>query len=226
MSITKTVAPKSLGNKVPSQSIEHRIHLIRGQKVMLDADLATLYEVSTKALNQAVKRNLTRFPESFMFQLTPTETTAMRSQFVTASKRNVRFQPLAFTEHWVVMLSSVLNSDRAIQMNILIISAFVRLREMIAANKDLAARVEKLETGQNQVASVIDLIVDEIESMKALPTQPSRKIGLICSSLIGPLMRGGASWPSQDRPESALCRPVQTLTFSYSSSAVSSLRRS
>ena len=169
MATTKTATRKSIRYSVPYPSIEHRIHLIRGQKVMLDADLAILYEVSTKALNEAVQRNLARFPESFMFQLTPGEAAALRSQIVTASKRNLRFQSLAFTGHGVVMLSSVLSSDRAIQMNILIISAFVRPREMIAANKDLAARVEKLEASQKQVASVIDVLVDEIESMKAPP---------------------------------------------------------
>ena len=144
---------------------------------MFDSDLAALYGVSTKRFNEAVKRNLSRFPESFMFRLTSDEAAIMRSQIATASKRNIRYQPLAFTEHGVVMLSSVLNSERAIQMSIAVVEAFVRLREMIAANKDLAARVEKLEHGQRQTASIIDVLVDEIEHMKALPPPTKRKIG-------------------------------------------------
>ena len=144
---------------------------------MLDSDLAALYRVSTKAFNQAVKRNLGRFPSDFMFKLSPGEGSLMRSQFVTASKRNVRYQPLAFTEHGVAMLSSVLRSERAVQVNVMIIRAFVRIRELIAANKDLAQRVSKLEVQQRNIGSIIDVLVDEIEHMKALPPPSKRKIG-------------------------------------------------
>jgi len=168
---------RSSKSVLPSHPIEHRIHIVRGHRVMFDSDLAALYGVSTKRFNEAVKRNLSRFPESFMFRLTSDEAAIMRSQIATASKRNIRYQPLAFTEHGVVMLSSVLNSERAIQMSIAVVEAFVRLREMIAANKDLAARVEKLEHGQRQTASIIDVLVDEIEHMKALPPPTKRKIG-------------------------------------------------
>ena len=108
----------STGNlSIPVQIIERRIYLVRGQKVMLDFDLADLYEVSTKALNQVVKRNPDRFPPDFMFQLTPVESRLfpVRSQIVTASKRNIRFQPYAFTEHGIAMLLSVLRSKRAIE---------------------------------------------------------------------------------------------------------------
>jgi hypothetical protein len=157
--------------------IEHHIHLIRGHKVMLDHDLAKLYGVETRAITQAVRRNADRFPSRFMFHLTNQEVASMRSQSVIASKRNVRYQPLAFTEHGVVMLSSVLNSPRAVQMSVMVVEAFVRLREMIAANKDLAARVKKLEHGQRQTASIIEVLVDEIDNMKALPPPPKRKIG-------------------------------------------------
>jgi hypothetical protein len=157
--------------------IDHHIYVVRGQKVMIDADLAALYRVETRALIQAVKRNLSRFPEDFMFQLAPDEAAAMRSQSVIASKRNIRYQPLAFTEHGVAMLSSVLRSDQAIQMNIMIVRAFVRLRELIATNKDLAARVEKLEHGHRRIGSVLEVLVDEIEHMKRLPESPKRKIG-------------------------------------------------
>jgi hypothetical protein len=144
---------------------------------MLDHDLARLYGVETRALTQAVRRNAERFPSRFMFRLTNPEVASMRSQSVIASKRNVRYQPLAFTEHGVVMLSAVLNSKRAVQMSVMVVEAFVRLREMIAANKDLATRVEKLEHGQRQTASIIEVLVDEIEHMKALPAPAKRKIG-------------------------------------------------
>jgi hypothetical protein len=167
-----------------SSSIEHRIHVIRGCKVMLDSDLAALYGVPTKRLNEAVKRNPARFPETFMFRLTPEEIHLMRSQFATASKRNIRYQPLAFTEHGVVMLSSVLSSPRAVQMSIFVVEAFVRLREMITHNKDIAARIEKLEQGHDRTASVIEIIVEdidrlasEVKDMKALPPAPKRRIG-------------------------------------------------
>jgi len=115
---------------------------------MLDADLAMLYDVPTKALNQAVKRNLKRFPADFMFQLSREEVeTLNRSQFVTGSKkhRDPRYPPYAFTEHGVAMLSSVLNSERAIEVNILIMRAFGRLREMVASHKDLAGKLDALE---------------------------------------------------------------------------------
>ena len=162
--------------------VETLIRVVRGQKVMLDADLAALYGVETKQLNRAVKRNLSRFPDEFMFRLTGEE--RLRCQFGTASKRNVRFQPLAFTEHGVVMLSSVLNSERAVQMNIVIVKAFVRMRELIASNKDIAARIDKLERGHERTASVIEVLVEdidrlagEVKDMKALPPVTKRKIG-------------------------------------------------
>ena len=179
-----TNAPKRRPGKAvaATRPVEGLIHVIRGHKVMLDADLAALYGVETKQLNRAVKRNLSRFPEEFMFRLTEEE--RMRCQFGAASKRNVRFQPLAFTEHGVVMLSSILNSERAVQMNIVIINAFVRMRELIASNKDIAARVEKLERGHDRTASVIEVLVEdidrlagEVKQMKALPTVTKRKIG-------------------------------------------------
>jgi hypothetical protein len=164
--------------------VERLIHVIRGQKVMLDTDLAALYGVTTKAFNQAIKRNATRFPEDFMFRLNNRETAVLRSQIVTASKRNIRYQPLAFTEHGVAMLSAALHSDRAVQMSIAIIRTFVRMRQLIAANKDMAARVEKLERGHDRSASVIEILVEdidrlahEVKEMKALPPATKRKIG-------------------------------------------------
>jgi hypothetical protein len=117
---------------------------------MLDADLATLYGVPTKRLNEAVRRNLSRFPESFMFTLSREEAESLRSQIATLETgrgRYSKYAPNAFTEHGVVMLSSVLNSERAIQMSIQVVNAFVRLRQIVEHHKDIAARIEKLERG-------------------------------------------------------------------------------
>jgi hypothetical protein len=169
-----------------ARPMESCIHVIRGQKVMLDSDLAALYEVPTKAFNQAIRRNMERFPEDFMFQLTREESAILRSQSVTASKRNMRFQPLAFTEHGVAMLSAVVNSQRAVQMSIAIIRAFVRMRELVLHHKDIAARVEKLERRHDRTASVIEVLVEdidrlarEVKDMQALPPVTKRRIGFI-----------------------------------------------
>jgi phage regulator Rha-like protein len=166
--------------------LEGLIHVIRGQKVMLDSDLAELYEVPTKRLNEAVKRNPGRFPTRFMFQLSQDETGSLRSQFATSSQSRGgrRYLPHVFTEHGVVMLSAVLNSARAVEMSILVVDAFVRMRELIASNKDIAARVERLERGHDRTASVIEVLVEDIDrlarevhGMKALPPETKRKIG-------------------------------------------------
>jgi hypothetical protein len=177
-------APKHNEAIAATRRVESQIHVIRGQKIMLDADLAELYGVTTKAFNQAIKRNAARFPEDFMFRLTERETAVLRSQIVTASKRNIRYQPLAFTEHGVAMLSAALHSDRAVQMSITIIRTFVRLRQLIEHNKDIAARVEKLEHSHDRSASVIEILVEdidrlahEVKEMKALPPPSKRKIG-------------------------------------------------
>jgi hypothetical protein len=163
---------------VPIERIANRIYFIRGQKVMLDSDLADLYKVPTKVLNQAINRNRDRFPLDFMFQLTVAELENWRSQFVTsnpASKMGLRRPPHVFTEHGVAMLSSVLGSKRAIQMNILIIRAFVKMRELLASNKDLAVRVEKLEASQQRHASVLALLADEIDTLKETPPEPTKE---------------------------------------------------
>lgn len=139
---------------LPDESIEDTILLIRGKRVILDHDLGRLYGVTTRALNQAVKRNLDRFPEDFMFQLTQAEAEewqqakCSRSQIVTLNKTrgtNIKYQPYAFTEHGILMLSSVLKSPRAVQVNIQIMRTFVRLREMLASNEKLTERLDELE---------------------------------------------------------------------------------
>ncbi len=130
---------------IPVESIASRIFLVRGQKVMLDSDLAELYGVTTSALNQAVRRNIDRFPSDFMFQMTDSEFSNLKSQFVTSSWGGRRKLLLVFTEQGVSMLSSVLNSERAIQVNIAIMRAFVRIREMLSTHKELAFKLEELE---------------------------------------------------------------------------------
>jgi hypothetical protein len=166
---------------VPIERIADKIYVIRGMKVMLDADLADLYQVETKALNQAIRRNMNRFPGDFMFQLSKRELADWRSQFVTsnrAAKMGLRRPPFAFTEHGVAMLSSVLRSKRAAQMNILIVRAFVKMRELLASHHDLAARVEKIEASQQRHASVITLLADEIDRLKEPPpVPPTEQIG-------------------------------------------------
>jgi ORF6N domain-containing protein len=139
---------------LPDELIEDTILLIRGKRVILDHDLARLYGVATKVFNQAVKRNLDRFPEDFMFQLTKAETEEYqrlkrsRSQIVTLNKTrgtNIKYQPYAFTEHGILMLSSVLKSQRAVQVNIQIMRTFVRLRQMVTSNETLIERLDRLE---------------------------------------------------------------------------------
>ncbi len=164
--------------RVPVELIERRIYLIRGQKVMLDDDLAELYQVKTGNLNLTVRRNRDRFPEDFMFQLTKEEFGNLRLQIAISRWGGRRYPPYAFTEHGVAMLSSVLNSKRAVQMNILIIRAFVKLRELLATHKDLATRMEKLEATQKQHTSVITVVVEEIKKLnQSPPPPPERSIG-------------------------------------------------
>jgi phage regulator Rha-like protein len=140
--MAKKAAEQSL---VPVEVIEKRILLIRGHKVMLDSDLAKLYQVPTKSLNLAVKRNADRFPEDFMFRLTKEEAD-LRFQIETSKKRGGRrYLPYAFTEQGVAMLSSVLNSTRAVQVNIAIMRTFVRLRQILATHKDVAEKLQAME---------------------------------------------------------------------------------
>jgi hypothetical protein len=136
--------------------------------VILDRDLAKLYQVETRALNQAVRRNPARFPETYMFRLTPEETSSLRSQFVTLETgrgRHSKYEAFAFTEHGVVMLSAVLRSRRAISMSIQVVNAFVHMRRLIAANTGLAARVEKLEGAHERTSSVIELVMEDLDRL-------------------------------------------------------------
>jgi len=173
------------GSLIPAERIERSILLIRRQKVMLDRDLAQLYGVETRALNQAVRRNIERFPEDFMFRLTREEIFRI-SQFVTSSahlgietlkfSKNVRL----FTEHGVAMLSSVLNSPRAVQVNIQIMRTFAKLREIISLNKDLARRLDELE---KKYDAQFKIVFDAIRQLMASPepgsAPPKRRIGFL-----------------------------------------------
>ena len=152
---------------VPVELIERRIYLIRSQKVMLDCDLAELYQVPTFRLNEAVKRNRNRFPEDFMFQLTEEEAQSLTSQFAMSKtgRGGRRTLPYAFTEQGVAMLSSVLNSDRAVMVNIAIMRAFVKMRELLATHKDLADKIAKLETTQKDHALMLALVVKDIQTL-------------------------------------------------------------
>jgi ORF6N domain len=165
--------------------IETRILSLRGQRVMLDVDLARLYGVGAKALNQAVRRNLKRFPGDFMFRLTWDEVERSRSQFVTlneaATRRsqgsNVKYLPHAFTEQGVAMLSSVLKSSRAVQVNVEIMRAFVRLRDLIGHNRELAQRLDVLESKYDRQFKVV---FDAIRELMTPPVPAAKKrIGFV-----------------------------------------------
>jgi ORF6N domain-containing protein len=161
---------------IPSKRIEKAIYLIRGEKVMLDRDLALLYEVETKVLNRAVKRNLQRFPSDFMFQLTAEEAENLRCQIGTSSLRHGgrRYLPYVFTEQGVAMLSTVLNSERAILVNIEIMRAFVKLRQMLASNAELSRRLDELESKYDKQFRVV---FDAIRQLMATPTGSHKEIG-------------------------------------------------
>jgi len=157
--------------------IETQILLVKGQKVMLDRDLADLYEVDAKVLNQAVKRNLDRFPEDFMFQLTAEESARLRSQFVTLKTgrgQHRKYLPYAFTEQGVAMLSSVLRSKRAVLVNVEIMRAFVRLRQILGAHADLARKLAALE---RKYDSQFKAVFDAIRELMTPPPAKKRPIG-------------------------------------------------
>jgi hypothetical protein len=171
---------------IPAEHIDERILFVRAHKVMLDADLAALYGVPTKVLVQAVRRNIERFPQDFMFQLTQQELRILRSQIVTSSSRHPekwggrRTLPYAFSEQGVAMLSSVLRSSRAIAVNIAIMRAFVRLRAMVAANAELAQQLDELERRIAHHDEAITSVVHAIrELMAPREPKPKRRIGFI-----------------------------------------------
>jgi hypothetical protein len=162
---------------ISTERIENSIYLIRGEKVMLDRDLAKLYGVTTGALNQAVRRNHERFPEDFMFQLTKAEFAQLNlSQIVigSAKHRDPRLRPYAFTEQGVSMLSSVLRSKRAITVNIEIMRAFVKLRQLLISNAELASRLDKLESKYDKQFKIV---FDAIRHLMTAPVRDGKEIG-------------------------------------------------
>jgi len=161
---------------VPIEKITEKIHLIRGQKVIVDRDLAQLYAVETKVLKQAVKRNIKRFPSDFMFELTKEEFQNLRSQFVTSSWGGPRYIPMVFTEQGVAMLSSVLHSDSAIQVNIQIMRAFTQLRSMLVTHKDLKRKIEAMEDKYDEQFRIV---FEAIQQLLEEDEKPKKKIGYI-----------------------------------------------
>lgn len=165
---------------IPVEAIERKIYLIRGHKVMLDSDLAELYGVETFNLNKAVKRNIDRFPEDFMFQLSKEEAYSLRFQLGMSKaegRGGRRYLPYVFTEQGVAMLSSVLNSEQAIKINITIMRAFVKLREMISTSRELAYKLEQLERKIEKHDDEIKAIFNAIRQLMTPPKQKKKKIG-------------------------------------------------
>ncbi len=159
---------------VPIELIASKIYLIRGIKVMLDKDLAGLYDVETKVLKQVVRRNINRFPSDFMFELTKDEFNNLRSQIVTSSWGGARYLPMVFTEQGVAMLSSVLKSDRAIQVNIQIMRAFTQLRKMLSTHEDLKRKIESMEKKYDEQ---FQIVFEAIKQLIETDEKPKKKIG-------------------------------------------------
>lgn len=167
---------------IPVEKINSKIYLIRSEKVLLDSDLAELYGVETRVLKQAVRRNLNRFPKDFMFQLTKKESQSLRSQTVTLKRgQHIKYLPYAFTEQGVAMLSSVLNSDKAVQVNIEIMRAFVQLRKFLQSNESLATKLKELEKETKErfeeQQEQINLIFEAIKQLIKEETKPKKQIG-------------------------------------------------
>jgi hypothetical protein len=169
---------------VLSKRVESKILLIRGQRVILDADLAELYGVSTKQLNQQVKRNARRFPDDFVMQLSAQEAANLRSQIVTSSSSHGgrRYLPHAFTEHGALMAASVLNSERADDMSIFVVRAFVRMREALAANQQIMAKLTELEHRVESHDGNIQELIEAIRELMEPPPAKSRRIGFSLSA--------------------------------------------
>jgi hypothetical protein len=159
------------------QALAGRILVIRGQRVMLDSDLAELYEVETKRFNEQVKRNAKRFPADFMFRLTKEEFDNLRSQFATSSRGGRRYPPSVFTEHGAIMAAAILNSDRAIEMSVYVVRAFVQLRDVLSSHKALAQKLDQLERRVAHHDNSLAEIIDAIRALMAQPQTAKRPIG-------------------------------------------------
>ena len=179
-----SAAPTTPQDMVSTEHITHTILVLRGQRVLLDTDLATLYGVTTKRLNEQVKRNAARFPEDFLFRLSAAEVeTLNRSQIATGSQkhRDPRFPPYAFTEHGAIMASMILNSPHAVEMSVYVVRAFVRLRELLSSNRELARRFAQLETRLEKRLTehdqAIAAILSAIRKLMNRPVPKRRPIG-------------------------------------------------
>jgi hypothetical protein len=159
------------------QTVENAIHLVRGYRVMLDSDLAAIYGVTTKRLNEQMRRNRNRFPGDFAFQLTATEFANLRSQIATSKRGGRRYRPWVFTEHGAIMLASVLNSDIAIDASVRVVRAFVRLREIISANAELAAKFTELERRLDSHDQAIAQLFAAIRQLLTPAPEKKREIG-------------------------------------------------
>ena len=176
--------PKSTQELIPIEAIEGKIFVLRGRRVMVDRDLAELYGVETRALNQAVSRNGDRFPEDFMFQLTLEEGKAVllsRSQFVTLKRgQNIKYRPHVFTEHGAVMLANVLKSPVAVRASIQVMRAFVHVRQMLSTNQDLARKIEALERKVGKHDADLQAVLSVLQKLlQPPPAPPKRPIGFI-----------------------------------------------
>ena len=181
------------------QALGGRIVEIRGQRVLLDSDLADLYEVDTKRLNEQVKRNADRFPADFMFQLSSAEFADLKSQFATSSWGGKRKLPYAFTEHGAIMAASVLNSKRAVEMSVYVVRAFVQLRELLSSQKVLAEQVAKLERRVGHHDNSLAEIIDALRSLMERPAPAKRGIGFT------------AKWGTDKAPPASKAVKKQTL---------------
>lgn len=171
-----------VSSREPSiESVQHLIHTIRGLRVMLDADLAELFDIPTKRFNEQVKRNIARFPEDFLFQLTLREFESLRSQNATSKegRGGRRYLPHAFTEHGAIMAATILNTPRAIEMSMFIVRAFVRLRELLSTHKQLAAKFDELENKVMSHDRDISMLINAIRQLMTPPVQKKRQIGFL-----------------------------------------------
>ena len=167
-------------NLVPLERVERSILILRGHRVIFDSDLAALYGVPVKRLNEQVKRNIDRFPDDFAFNLTEEESEALRSQFATLKTgrgEHRKYLPRVFTEHGALMAASVLNSPKAVEMSIFVVRAFVRLRQVLAANRQIAAKLNELERKTAAHDKNIVALFQAVRSLMSVPEKPSRKIG-------------------------------------------------
>jgi len=168
----------NLKNDLATETVVSRIYIVRNQRVMPDSDLAELYGVPTRVFNQAVKRNIDRFPADFMFQLTDTEHDSLRSRIVTSNQRGgCRYLPYAFTEHGAIMAATILNSQRAIEMRVFIVRAFIQLRDLLSSHKQLSSSLDDLERKLASHDRDITMIVNAISNLITPPSQKKRQIG-------------------------------------------------